>query len=116
MKNYILDLDGVVCEDVPNERPELMESAAEISGAREWINKRYESGDYICFFTARMEINRQVTENWLRIHGFNYHQIIFGKPRGGNYHYVDNLRIQATTFKGQFSEMVIENHPVEVFS
>lgn len=38
-KNFIIDIDGVICEDVPNEAPERMKTAEEIKGAKEQINK-----------------------------------------------------------------------------
>ena len=115
--NTYLACNAVVhnCEHVPNEFPEKMKTASEISGAREWVNSRYEKGNYICFFTARLEEHRKITEKWLDSHGFKYHQIIFGKPRGGNYHYIDRTHVQATTFRGKFSPMVSETHGIEVF-
>lgn len=114
-KAYMIDIDGVVCEHVPNEFPERMKTAAELPGAREWINARYDEGNYVCFFTARLEAHRKVTEKWLRDHGFKFHKIVFGKPRGGNYHYIDRAHVQATTFKGNFSPMVAKTQGIEVF-
>ena len=111
----MIDIDGVICEHVDNEFPEKMKTAKEITGAKDWINKKFDSGSYICFFTARVEEHRNVTENWLRRHGFKYHKIIFGKPRGGNYHYIDHARIRATTFKGRFTPLVSKTHGIEVF-
>ena len=111
----MIDIDGVVCEHVPNEFPELMKTASELPGARDWINARYDEGNYICFFTARLERHRKITDKWLKDHGFKFHQIVFGKPRGGNYHYIDRAHVQATTFKGRFSPMVAETHGIEVF-
>ena len=105
-KNFIIDIDGVVCEDVPNEQPERMKTAEEISGSKEWINKRYDEGNIITFFTARTENMRKVTEKWLKQHGFKFHKVIFGKPRGGNYHYVDDRVIRATRFEGKFGKIV----------
>ncbi|MBL8030923.1 MAG: class I tRNA ligase family protein, partial [Candidatus Doudnabacteria bacterium] len=49
-------------------------------------------GHIITFFTSRTEAHRAVTEEWLQRHGFKYHGCLFGKPRGGNYHWIDNLR------------------------
>lgn len=112
---YMIDIDGVVCEHVQNEFPEQMRTASEIPGAREWINSMYSRRNYICFFTARLEEHRKITEKWLRSHGFMYHQIIFGKPRGGNYHYIDRAHVRATTFRGRFAPMVSETHGIEVF-
>ena len=31
-----------------------------------------------------------MTEEWLKKHGFKYHSLLMGKPRGGNYHWIDN--------------------------
>lgn len=106
LKNYIIDIDGVVCEDIPNEQPEKMPGAKEIKGSKEQINKWYGDGHIITFFTSRTEELKQVTEKWLRDHGFNFHNIIFGKPRGGNYHYIDDREIKATKFNGKFNIIV----------
>ena len=27
IKNYLIDIDGTICDDIPNEQPELMKSA-----------------------------------------------------------------------------------------
>lgn len=113
---YMIDIDGVVCEHVQNEFPKRMRSAREIQGARNWINSMYNSGYYICFFTARLEEHREITEKWLRSHRFKFHKIIFGKPRGGNYHYIDKAHVQATTFKGKFTPMISRTHGIEVFN
>lgn len=114
-KAYMIDIDGVICEHVQNEFPEKMRTAKEIEGAHDWINSMHSSKNYICFFTARTEEHRKVTERWLKSHGFKYHKIIFGKPRGGNYHYIDKVHVQATTFKGRFTPMVSKTHGIEVF-
>ncbi len=112
---YMVDIDGVVCEHIPNEFPERMRTALEIPGAREWVNARYDEGNYVCFFTARLESHRKITEEWLKTHGFKYNKIIFGKPRGGNYHYIDRANVRATTFKGRFTPMISITHGIEVF-
>lgn len=102
-KNIIIDIDGVVCEDIPNEQPERMPTAEEISGSKEKINEWFEAGHIVTFFTARAEEHREVTEKWLKSHGFKFHKIIFGKPRGGNYHYIDDRDIKATKFTGKLN-------------
>src|SRR5271157_3363472 len=81
---YMIDIDGVVCDHVDNEFSEKMKTVEEIAGAKDWINSKFDEGNYICFFTARLESHRAITEKWLRDHGFKYHKVIFGKPRGGN--------------------------------
>jgi len=101
LKNFIIDIDGVVCEDIPNEEYERMITAKEIPDSKEKINELYNSGHVITFFTSRTEDLKEITENWLKKHGFKFHNIIFGKPRGGNYHYIDDKDIEATKFDGR---------------
>jgi len=38
-----------------------------------------------------------------------------GKPRGGNYHWVDNHIVRATRYEGRFTDLVREQKTVEVF-
>lgn len=116
IKNYLIDIDGTVCDDVPNEEPERMATVEPYPDALETLNRWYDEGHIIYFFTSRTEAHRPVTEAWLNEHGFKYHGIVFGKPRGGNYHWIDNHIVRATQFKGKFTELVARNHVIEVFS
>ena len=59
--------------------------------------------------------HRDVTETWLNEHGFKYHGLLMGKPRGGNYHWVDNHIVRATRYEGRFTDLVREQKTVEVF-
>ncbi|MEN8787184.1 MAG: phosphoheptose isomerase [Flavobacteriales bacterium] len=115
IKNYMIDIDGTICDDIPNEEPERMETAKVYPDALETLNKWYEEGHIITFFTSRVEENREVTETWLAKHGFKYHGILFGKPRGGNYHWVDNHIVRATRFTGKFTDLVDSNEKIQVF-
>jgi len=115
LRNFIIDIDGVVSEDVPNEEPERMISAYEIPGSRECVNNWYDLGHIITFFTSRTENEREITVKWLDEKGYKYHNIIFGKPRGGNYHYIDDNRVRATTFDGKFGKLVKVQKEIEVF-
>ncbi len=115
MKNFMIDIDGTICDDIPNEEPERMATCLPYPDALKIINKWYEEGHVITFFTSRTEEHRPVTENWLQKNGFKYHGIVFGKPRGGNYHWIDNHIVRATRFKGKFTDLVVENHEIEVF-
>ena len=115
VKNYMIDIDGTICDDIPNEEPERMVTAEVYPDALETLNKWYEQGHVITFFTSRVEENREVTEAWLNKHGFKYHGILFGKPRGGNYHWVDNHIVRATRFEGKFTDLVDSNEKIQVF-
>jgi hypothetical protein len=115
IKNYMIDIDGTICDDVPNEEPWRMATCAVYPDALEIINKWYDEGHIITFFTSRTEEHRQVTEEWLDKYAFKYHGILFGKPRGGNYHWIDNHTVRATRFKGKFTDLVHEERIIEVF-
>ncbi len=115
IKNYLIDIDGTICDDIPNEEPERMATAALYPDALETINKWFEEGHVITFFTSRIEEHREVTENWLNAHGFQYHGLLMGKPRGGNYHWIDNHIVRATRYEGKFTDLVDETVNIQVF-
>lgn len=115
LKNFLIDIDGTVCDDVPNEEPERMATCLPYPDALDIINKWYEEGHVITFFTSRTEEHREVTEAWLKKHGFKYHALVVNKPRGGNYHWIDNHIVRATRFKGKFTDLVVRTKEIEVF-
>ncbi len=115
IKNYLIDIDGTVCDDVPNEEPERMGTVEPYPDALETLNRWYDEGHIIFFFTSRTEAHRTITETWLNKHGFKYHGILMGKPRGGNYHWIDNHMVRATRFKGKFTDLVVKQKSIEVF-
>ncbi len=115
VKNYLIDIDGTITEDVPNEEPERMATCEPFLDALETLNKWYDEGHMITFFTSRTEEHREVTENWLQKHGFKYHGALFGKPRGGNYHWIDNHLVKATRYKGKFTDLVTVEKEIQVF-
>lgn len=115
VKNFLIDIDGTICEDIPNEEPERMADAALYPGAVEKVNQWYDEGHIITFFTSRTEEHREVTSYWLNKHGFKYHGMLMGKPRGGNYHWIDNHDIIATKYTGRFSDFIEKMSPTQVF-
>ena len=115
VKNYLIDIDGTICDDVPNEEPERMAHCVPYPDALEILNKWYDEGHIITFFTSRTEEHREITETWLKKIGFKYHGLLVGKPRGGNYHWIDNHLVKATRFKGKFTDLVLKNATIEVF-
>lgn len=115
IKNFMIDIDGTICDDIPNEEPERMATAKLYPDALETINKWYDEGHFITFFTSRLEDHRDVTEKWLDENGFKYHGIVMGKPRGGNYHWIDNHIVRATRFDGKFTDLVDVEAKIQVF-
>lgn len=115
IKNYLIDIDGTICDDIPNEEPERMVTAAVYPDALVTLNKWYDEGHIIFFFTSRTEEHRAVTEAWLQKHGFKYHGMLMGKPRGGNYHWIDNHLVKATRYNGRFTDLVDKEVTIQVF-
>jgi len=115
IKNYLIDIDGTICDDIPNEQPERMLDAKVYPEALKTLNKWYKEGHIITFFTSRLEIHRVVTEKWLKKHGFKYHGLLMDKPRGGNYHWIDNHMVRATRYQGKFTDLVEKNVKIQVF-
>ena len=115
VKNYLIDIDGTITDDVPNEEPERMSIVLPYDGAVERLNKWYDKGNVITFFTSRTEDHRKITEEWLDKFGFKYHGLLMGKPRGGNYHWIDNHIVRATKFNGKWTELVTKKVDAQVF-
>ncbi len=115
VKNYLIDIDGTICDDIPNEEPERMLTAKVYPDALQTLNKWYDEGHIICFFTSRTEEHRTYTEIWLRENGFKYHSLLMGKPRGGNYHWIDNHLVKATRYRGKFTDLIDKEVTIQVF-
>ena len=67
IKNYLIDIDGTICDDIPNEEPERMATANVYPDALVTLNKWYNEGHIICFFTSRTEDHRKVTEEYVNV-------------------------------------------------
>jgi uncharacterized HAD superfamily protein len=115
VKNYLIDIDGTITEDVPNEEPWRMETCLPYKGSVQMINKWYEEGHIITFFTSRTDSHRDVTLEWLKRHGYKFNGLLMNKPRGGNYHWIDNHIVRATRYEGIWGEMVTKKLNIEVF-
>lgn len=114
-KNYLIDIDGTITDDVPNEEPERMSTCLPYEGSVEIINTWYAQGHIITFFTSRTDEHEVVTKQWLEKHGFKYHNLLLNKPRGGNYHWIDNHTVRATRYNGVWDDLVRTQKIVEVF-
>ena len=51
IKNYLIDIDGTICDDIPNEEPERMKDANVYPQALVTLNKWFDEGHIITFFT-----------------------------------------------------------------
>ncbi len=118
-KIMLVDIDGTCCEDIMNEDSHLYPTAKVIEGSVEQINKWYDEGDHITFFTARENKDREVTETWLKENGFKYHGLIMDKPRCTNpndeYFWIDNRKVRGVTYTGVWSDLVEIETKIQVF-
>lgn len=115
VKNYLIDIDGTITDDIPNEEPWRMETSEPYDGSVDMINNWYDDGHIVTFFTSRTDEHEIVTKQWLDKHGFKYHNILFNKPRGGNYHWIDNHIVRATRYEGKFTELIEKSVNIQVF-
>jgi len=107
-KVLLIDIDGTVSDDIKNEEPHLYSDAKVYPGSVETINEWYNEGANITFFTARVEKDRKVTEDWLNKHGFKYHSLIMNKPRikeGQEYVWIDNRKVNGVLYKGKWKNL-----------
>lgn len=81
---YVIDIDGTVCtqeKDYKNAQP--------MYDNIEKVNKLYDEGHIIWFYTARGTETgidwSEVTKNQLKEWGVKYHKLLFGKPSADVY-------------------------------
>ena len=115
VKNYLIDIDGTITDDVPNEDPERMKIVEPYEGSVDMINEWFNQGNIITFFTSRDESLREITKEWLKKHKYKYHYLLMNKPRGGNYHWIDNHIVRATRYNGKWAPLTTVNANIQVF-
>ena len=114
-KNILIDIDGTISEDISNEERHKFADAAVLENAVKSVNKLYDEGHIITFFTARSSYDRDVTENWLKKNNFRYTNLLMDKPRGGNYIWIDNLDVEGIKYNGDWNK-VLEKISDQIFS
>lgn len=84
MTRVAVDIDGVLATKLDNGKyPEDYVKKKALDGAIEGLKLLNAFGYYVYLFTARHEEDREVTEQWLKEHGFEglYQELILGKPK-----------------------------------
>lgn len=101
-KVIFIDIDGTICtEERTFERP----LAKPFPLAKESVNKMYDAGHTIIFWTARGWEQYRVTKYWLDTHKFKYHQLFMGKPIASIF--IDD---RAKKFMGWHKNYLSEDH------
>ena len=104
MKTYVIDIDGTICSDSFGE----YEKAKPIDARIELVNKLYQDGNQIIFFTARgmgssgndieaakekwFEFTKKQLEEW----GVKHHALFLGKPAADEY--IDDKGVSPEVF------------------
>lgn len=117
-KLFLIDIDGTICDDILNENSHLYPTANVFPKALEIINKWYDEGNVITFFTARESKDREITTQWLDKHGFKYHGLIMDKPRiqdDQEYVWIDNRKVRAVTYLGNWTELKEVDAKIQIF-
>ena len=117
-KLFLIDIDGTICDDIRNEDSHLYPTANVFPKALDIINKWYNEGNVITFFTARESKDRLVTEEWLNKYGFKYHGLVMDKPRINDhqeYVWIDNKKVRAVTYLGNWTELKEVDAKIQIF-
>jgi len=102
----MIDIDGTVSDDIHGQNSYGFQNAKVLDNAIESVNKLYQDGHRITFFTARREEYRNITEQWLKKHNFKYHSLLMNKPSGGKYIWIDNLDVKGIKFQNNWEDIV----------
>lgn len=88
-RSFVFDIDGVIAKLEKNSDYSISEPNLPMI---EVINKLYQMGNWIVFFTARGYVTgidwSDITKQQLKAWGLTYHELHFGKPNGD--YYVDD--------------------------
>lgn len=77
----LVDVDGVLCEDLGYEIPlKLKLKAKPFLSNIEKVNQLKANGVEIILYTARLPRERAITEQWLKENNVQYDAIVYGKP------------------------------------
>ena len=64
IKNYLIDIDGTICDDIPNEQPERMVTAKLYEDALLTLNKWYEGQMVSQTQLPQLEILERLLQGW----------------------------------------------------
>lgn len=106
----MIDIDGTICDDIKNEDSHLYPSAKVFPDSISIINKLYDDGNTIVFFTARDSKDKTTTLTWLWRNGFKFHDLIMNKPRciedDCEYIWIDNKPVISVRYDGDWNSIL----------
>ena len=107
-KVYVIDIDGTICDKPECREDGDYETSIPKLDRIQKINKLYEDGNTIKYFTARgmgrsgdnpnlaIKMFYEITKNQLDSWGCKYHKLILGKPSAD--YYIDDKGINDNDF------------------
>ena len=116
VKNFLIDIDGTITEDVPNEQPERMATCAPFPrcpGHIEWMVQR-RSHHHLLYQPHRRPPggNRGLAAKSM---AFPIMGCSWVSRAEGNYHWIDNHVVRATRYVDRFTQLVKTTREIEVF-
>lgn len=75
-----VDIDGTLTLECDGWGDEVFSTRTPRYDVIEKVNQIAENNHKVVIWTARREIDREVTEKWLNRHGVKYDKVVFGKP------------------------------------
>ena len=73
-----IDIDGTITKETVGWN---YEARTPVPDVIEKINSLFDQGHWISLHTSRLKRDRKVTEDWLKLHGVKYNEVIFEKPK-----------------------------------
>jgi uncharacterized HAD superfamily protein len=73
-----IDIDGTITNETIGWN---YEARTPVPDVIEKINQLYDQGHWISLHTSRLKRDRKVTEDWLKLNGVKYNEVIFEKPK-----------------------------------
>ena len=113
-----IDLDGTVadCKDVDfdkvDKNPQELMKARPIAGALQAVQKLHEEGNTIVFYSSRDHGSKDVTEKWLKEHGFPFHHVELEKFVA--HVYIDDRAINGCDWNVVMNEIEKTDLPVRI--
>lgn len=104
----VADCSGINFSKVDKNPNELMK-AKPIKGARKAVNKLYQQGHKIVFYSSRDKGSKAVTRRWLKDHGFLFHHIEMEKFTA--HIYIDDRAINGCNWQRVMKEIRKPNLP-----
>ena len=73
---WLIDIDGTVCEDIPNEESYRFRTALPLPGSLAKVQELYERGDRVTFFTLELLNTRKILNTGSKSTGFHSNQSV----------------------------------------